>query len=289
VNLEEYNLISEAKLSSAARPKRTSGRMVEMATLGIITCQILELEFAHLLANDPEVSTINILDNEFSKELSETISQKTGVRPKSLLSSGEYTSTDSDGLDVIVRVMKVGLHSVIKDLRNGVRQAAIEMEPYVDAILLGYGLCGNALKDHDELLPPSVVPVLLPMDGDHPVDDCVGLIIGGRENYYEEQCRVAGTMFINSGFSRHWETMLHKGPSAEKFGLAMIKRLMASYERSLLLPTPVASEHDLALGIQEFNKIYGLRTEVRLGTLDILEKTWSSAKHLVRRITLPVP
>lgn len=156
----------------------------------------------------------------------------------------------------------------------------------MDAILLGYGLCGNALKDHDELLPASVVPVLLPMDGDHPVDDCVGLIIGGRENYYEEQCRVAGTTFINSGFSRHWETMLHKGRTAEKFGLVMMKRLMASYERSLLLPTPVASERELALGIQEFNKIYGLRTEVRLGTLDILEKAWSSAKQLVGDITL---
>ncbi|AFM28000.1 DUF1638 domain-containing protein [Desulfomonile tiedjei] len=253
-----------------------------MATLGIITCQILELEFAHLLVNDPEVSAVNILDDEFSKELSETLSRRTKVRSKPIASIAEYTSTASDGLEIVIRVMKVGLHSVIKDLRSGVRQAAIEMEPYVDAILLGYGLCGNALKDYDELLPPSVVPVLLPMDGDHPVDDCVGLLIGGRENYYEEQCRVAGTMFINSGFSRHWATILHKGRGAEKLDLAMMKRLMASYERSLLLPTPVASEQDLASGIHEFNRIYGLRTEVRPGTLDILEKAWSSAKQLVR-------
>lgn len=287
MNLEEYNLISEAKLSSVARPKRTSERMIAMAVLGIITCQILELEFAHLLANDPEVSAVNILENEFSHELRETIRRKSNIRTKSVDSMAEYLSTSSDGLEVIIRVMKVGLHSVIQDLRNGVRQAAIEMEPYVDAILLGYGLCGNALKDHDELLPASVVPVLLPMDGDHPVDDCVGLIIGGRENYYEEQCRVAGTMFINSGFSRHWETMLHKGRDAEKCGLVMMKRLMASYERSLLLPTPVASEQELALGIQKFNEIYGLRAEVRPGTLDILERTWSSAKHLVKEISLP--
>ena len=99
----------------------------------------------------------------------------------------------------------------------------------------------------------------------------------------------AGTMFINSGFARDWETILDKGRDAEKFGLEMIKRLMASYERSLLLPTPVASERELALGIQEFNKIYGLRTEVRLGTLDILAKAWSSAKQLVEDITLSAP
>jgi len=115
------------------------------------------------------------------------------------------------------------------------------------------------------------VPVVLPMDGDHPVDDCVGLIIGGRENYYEEQCRVAGTMFINSGFSRHWATILHKDV-ARRIGPCNDEEADASYERSLLLPTPVASEQDLASGIHEFNRIYGLRTEVRLGTLDILRR-----------------
>jgi hypothetical protein len=65
----------------------------------------------------------------------------------------------------------------------------------------------------------------------------------------------------------------------------MMKRMMAGYERSLLLPNPVASEEELALGIQEFNKVYGLRTEVRPGSLDILERAWTSAKQLVREVT----
>ena len=129
-----------------------------MAVLGIITCQILELEFAHLLANDPEVSVINILKNEFSQELSDTVKRKAKIGPKSVATIAEYAPTSPHGLEVIVRVMKVGLHSVLKDLRDGVFRAAVEMEPYVDAILLGYGLCGSALKDHDKLLPDSVVP-----------------------------------------------------------------------------------------------------------------------------------
>jgi hypothetical protein len=40
------------------------------------------------------------------------------------------------------------------------------------------------------------------------VDDCVGLIIGGRENYYARQRECAGTWFMNAGFSRHWQTMI---------------------------------------------------------------------------------
>jgi hypothetical protein len=253
-----------------------------MAVLGIITCEILEMEFAYLLANDPEVLRISILESPFSLGLSDAISRKSKITPESIISITDYTPVFLNGLEVLVRVMQVGLHSVIHDLREKVTQAATEMAPYVDAILLGYGLCGNALKDLNTLLPGSAVPIFLPMDEDHPVDDCVGLIIGGRENYYEEQCKVAGTMFINSGFSRHWRDILHNGREAEKFSLAIMKRMMANYERSLLLPTPVASEQELASGVEEFNKTYGLRTEVRAGTLGLLEEAWSSAKQLVR-------
>jgi hypothetical protein len=260
-----------------------------MPVLGIITCQILEREFTHLLTQDSEVMAITILENQFSQEMSESLTRQTGIAPNLIASLAEFTPTSSGELEVLVRVMKVGLHSVIQELRDGVIQAATEMAPHVEAILLGYGLCGNALKDHDELLSDCSVPVFLPMDDDHPVDDCVGLIIGGRENYYEEQCKVAGTMFINSGFLRHWKTIMHEGRSAQKYGVAIIKRLLANYERSLLLPTPVASEQELAAGVEEFNRIYGLRTEVRAGTLDLLEQAWSSAKRFVWEVDSPAP
>ncbi len=66
-----------------------------------------------------------------------------------------------------------------------------------------------------------------------------------------------------------------------------MKRLMANYKRTLLLPTPVASEQELALGVEEFNKIYGLHSEVRPGTLDLLEQAWNSAKQSVQEAAFP--
>jgi len=252
-----------------------------VAVLGIITCEILELEFAHLLANDPDIATITVLENLFFHELSRAIELERGSSPKSISYICEYVRSSQDKLEVIIQVMEAGLHTVIKDLRNGVVRAASEMEPYVDAILLGYGLCGNALKNHEELLPDGKVPIFIPMDEDHPVDDCIGLIIGGRENYYEEQCKVAGTMFINAGFARHWKDIMHKGLGIGKFDLAISKRLLGNYQRSLLMPTPVLSEQELNSEIEEFNEIYGLRTEVRAGTLDMLQKTWIATKKLV--------
>jgi hypothetical protein len=124
------------------------------------------------------------------------------------------------------------------------------------------------------LLHDAGVPIFVPMDDGHPVDDCVGLIIGGREAYYSEQCKCAGTMFMNAGFSRYWKQVLH----SRQFDRAMTGLLLANYKRSLLLPTEVLSEDEMAANVTEFNALYGLRLESRPGTLEILRNTWLAAK-----------
>jgi hypothetical protein len=137
-------------------------------------------------------------------------------------------------------------------------------------------LCGNALEKPDELLADAGVPIFIPMDEDHPVDDCVGLVIGGRRNYYEEQCKVAGTFFMIPGWTCHWRRMFER-----EFGslsVDMARRLFKNYERSLLIPTPIMTEGTMHQNAIEFNTRFGLREEIRQGTLDILIDSWNSAK-----------
>ena len=251
-----------------------------MATLGVITCEILELEFAHLLANDPEVAGITIVDTRFSKGFIRAYEQSEMLKPRLIDYIGKYLPKLPERLEVLVQVLELGLHTVIEDLRKSVINAVVEMGPHVDAIVLGYGLCGNALKNHEVIFKEAEAPVFMPIDDDHTVDDCVGLIIGGRENYYEEQCRVAGTFFMNAGFSRHWQDLLNKAHGVS-FDEPISKRIMAAYERSLLLTSPVLSQEEMAANIEQFNCAYGLRTEVRAGTLEILEKTWARGKRYV--------
>jgi hypothetical protein len=249
-----------------------------MPTLGIITCQILELEFAYILSNDPDVATVRILENRFAIGFCEAMERISGRRVERI----RYLTPPSDyspaGLDVVVRVMEVGLHRVIQDLKNGVRDAASELAGGVDAILVGYGLCGNAFQNPDELFADIGVPIFMPMDGDHVVDDCVGLVIGGREYYYEEQCRCAGTMFLPPGWSRHWKTVLLSG-NGKRHDLKMLKRLMAEYKRLLILPTPVMSEEEMAPSAREFIEMFGLEPEIRPGTLSLLDRTWAAVKR----------
>jgi len=251
-----------------------------MARLGIIACQILELELAHLLVNDIEVFGITVLDNGFGDGFFRALKQKGEKAPRLTRDTGKYLSLEPDQLEVVVQIMELGLHTVIRALRTAVIDAVSEMSTHVDAIVLGYGLCGNALDNHQEIIRDIDIPLFMPMDEDHTVDDCVGLIIGGRKAYYEEQCKIAGTFFMNAGFSRHWKDLLQKA-NAVKFDEAMSKRIMAGYERSLLLITPVLSEEEMATNIEDFNQTYGLRTEVRKGTLEILERTLARGKNFV--------
>ena len=220
------------------------------------------------------------MDNAFSAELLSELKVH-GKKPVHRLAAlGEFGKTPGDGHHVLIRVMEVGLHSDINNLQRQVVSAVKEIARHVDGVFLGYGLCGNALNHAQDLFSEVSVPVMLPMDEDHPVDDCVGLIIGGRENYYARQRECAGTMFMNAGFSRHWRKFLDPvlpeklQPKKEK----ILKRMMRDYKRSLLLPTRVLGETEMMANIEVFNAKFGLRIESTPGTLALLENAWQEAK-----------
>ena len=201
-----------------------------MGILGILTCEILELEFAGLLAKDKEVSRITVLEDQRSVNLIAALESTKKGNIERIKNLKAYTPAAENHLEVLVGVLELALHNRKKTLQQGIIQAALAFGPHVDALMLGYGLCGNALEKPAELLADAGVPVFIPMDMDHPVDDCIGLIIGGRKRYYEEQCRVAGTFFMIPGWTYHWKRMFE-----QEFGnlsAEMAKRLFKHYLNS---------------------------------------------------------
>jgi hypothetical protein len=250
-----------------------------MPIVGILTCEILELEFARLLAADKEVSRITVVEDERSANLITALESIKKDKIKRIPHLKAFAPAVESSLEVLVAVLELALHNRKQTLQQGLIEAAVSMGPHVDALVLGYGLCGNALEKPQELLCDAGVPIFIPMDEDHPVDDCIGLLIGGRQRYYEEQCRVAGTFFMIPGWTYHWKRMFE-----QEFGNLsheMAKRLFKNYERSLLISTPIMSLEDMQQNSKAFNELFGLRTDVCNGTLSILQKTWDTAKaHL---------
>jgi hypothetical protein len=252
-----------------------------MPVLGVITCEILELEFAHLLARDRDITAITVLADRYSLGLIAAL-ESNGSPPGRIPILKEFHSGGTDGLEVLVRVMELALHNRKRNLREGLSKAAREMGRYVDVLVLGYGLCGNALDKPHELLADAGVPIFIPMDQDHPVDDCVGLIIGGRECYYREQCKEAGTFFMIPGWTRHWKELFNI--EYGKFDVEFIRRIfgMSNYQRSLLISSPALSVERMGQNIAEFNRLFGFRTELLAGSLDMLNDAWASAKKYLQ-------
>ena len=248
-----------------------------MAVLGLITCEILELECAHLLSTDPDIGGVTIVENAHSAGFIEALEAIGRFEPRRIPLVRGFSPTFGDGLEVLVRVLELALHRRKRLLQEGLVKAVTEMARYVDGIVLGYGLCGNALEKPEELLADAGVPIFLPQAEGHTVDDCVGLIIGGRTAYYEEQCKEAGTFFMIPGWTKHWRRLF-----SQEYGQMdpkMAQRIFSAYKRSLLIPTPVLAEEEMRQNIEEFNGLFDFRTEVREGTLEILQRTWERAKH----------
>lgn len=255
-----------------------------MGVLGIVTCEILELEFAHLLATDREAGRISVLADRHSARLIELLEARQARGLYRLPHIHAFRPEPAERLEVLLRVLEIGLHRNAKVLRTAVTRAAHELSPHVDALLLGYGRCGNAFEDARTHLDVDK-PVFQPLDHGQPVDDCVALCLGGRDCYYAEQCKIAGTFFLTPGWSQHWKQMLD--PQAGKVTLPGIKRLLSAYERALLVQTPALAGDELARRGEDFARQTGLRLEVREGTLELLTGAWEEAKRFLLQNAAP--
>jgi hypothetical protein len=257
-----------------------------MPVLGIITCEILEQEFAKLLTDDRDIGQISILQDSHSKGLIERLQQSDTPQLHCLPHLNALQAEPSDKVQLLIRVLALGLHRNQRVLRHALSDAAMSLRPYINALLLGYGQCGGAIDDSQSLLDLDI-PIFQPMDGNCPVDDCVALCLGSKENYYEEQRKVAGTYFLTPGWSKHWRRMLDpRGDEQSQVGL---KRLLRDYERALLVQSPAQPLSELKREGAEFSRLTGLRLETQQGTMEGLTTSWMQAKAAVMSQSTGIP
>ena len=154
------------------------------------------------------------------------------------------------------------LISVVKDL---------DKQNSWDQILLGFGLCSNAVIGIKSLKSRIVVPK---------ADDCIALFLGSIEAYRAELSKEPGTYYLTKGWiecggdglavlNRQHEWTRHLDEkTAEWFAHEMCK----NYTRLALIET---GGYDVNNYIDHANKVantFKLRFEIMQGTLDYLIK-----------------
>lgn len=181
--------------------------------------------------------------------------------------------------------LSAALHAEPMTLRERI-QAEIDAAPDgIDAIVLGYGLCGGATAG----LTARSVPVVLAR-----AHDCVTIFLGSRKRYGEEHAGTPGTYWyvqdqmdrgndlkgwLLGDAARSDDVVATRADYAARFGEENAEYLMevlgawrSRYERGVFLDTGLASAEDSEQRAREETERRGWRFERMLADLTLVRR-----------------
>jgi len=135
--------------------------------------------------------------------------------------------------DVGHRVLDFGLHVNPDALRRTLQEEIDTQSETADTIILGYGLCSQAVvglrANHCTLLVPKV-------------DDCIAIFLGSGEAYREQARLAPGTYYLTKGWIEAGDTPFHEyNGLVEQYGSEkagwLMARILKNYTRLALINT----------------------------------------------------
>ncbi|NLX48233.1 MAG: DUF1638 domain-containing protein [Euryarchaeota archaeon] len=232
--------------------------------LAIIGCPVLEDEITYLMAKDRGLKDIFVVEDEHSEKLIIKLRLK-GVNITPINEEDMLRLPESEGRSVLIWMKSMGLHEEPKDLGKEVARSAKLLDGHCSAILLFYGLCGNAFKDMNLLFEDVRTPVLILTDeSGQIVDDCIAVPLGGTDGYLRLLRRYAGVFYMTPAWADNWELLINKMEIArgtEMGNYDMLKMLfdMAGYDRVLLIDTGLGDRDVLWSKTHEFSEAFGFK------------------------------
>lgn len=186
-------------------------------TLGVIICPMLEDDLMYGLVSDKEEKSLYVVDNEhcdsFKKKLEKKGMKYTLVQEKDLINGDVPMS----GYSIVMKFNDLALHAEPKDLMKFVQDEVADMQPYVDAVAVYYGLCGNYGWDITKWAQEKgYKPTEVIRDHTGRVcDDCVGISVDGGENYLNLEKTYTGMFYVIPAIAHNWKPFLAAGDTAK--------------------------------------------------------------------------
>ena len=131
------------------------------------------------------------------------------------------------------QVLDFGLHTNPKSLKRALQNAINSSAPSIETILLGYGLCSQAVVG----LRSGNHTLIIPR-----VDDCIAIFLGSADEYHRQYCSVPGTYYLTKGwiefgdtpFSEYDILVKHYG---EQIAQRITNQLLKNYARLAFINT----------------------------------------------------
>jgi hypothetical protein len=251
--------------------------------LGIISCHVFEDEIVHLLSNDETIDRIGIVESQESRGLFDKLA-KAGkgdqVQYRKEVSVEE--GPPGDGFTVIVRILPISFHQTPAALRAMVMSEIWKMEPSCSSVLVLYGLCGNAFKNIDSLTSGLRTSVIILKDcREKIVDDCIGAVLGGTEEYLNFLLTDKGGYPLNTMWASNFRQFMKEiqllGEGSDIEDAKFVFQCM-NYSKIVELDTGLGGEayHQR---IQEIAGLFGFEVLRVPCTLKVMDVSYRRAKE----------
>ncbi len=173
------------------------------------------------------------------------------------------------GKDTAFVFLDQGLHMTPKMLRERVQQEVDRASRTDDDfVLIGYGLCGNGILGVQARGKPLILPA---------VHDCISLLLGSGERYYEEFRKEPGTFFLSPGWIEGGETPLslyeeYKTKYEADTAKWMIEEQFKDYKRIVLIDNKLSPIDEYRVETKKNADFLGLQYQEIQGSLVFFEK-----------------
>jgi hypothetical protein len=179
--------------------------------------------------------------------------------------TGELADGATQGVDC--RELEAHLHVKPDSLKAALRDAVAELDEPGVTIVLGYGLCSNAVlglkTEHATLVVPRV-------------DDCIAMLLGSNEAFSREAEKERGSYYIAKAYLDECSTIVSEHDAMVlKYGQERAERMMRlvlkHYRRVVLVDTGRYDLEPLRERVGAVARIYDLAVETVPGTTRILD------------------
>ncbi|WP_410509535.1 DUF1638 domain-containing protein [Methanosarcina hadiensis] len=284
-----------------------------MPVLSIIACGMLEDELAHVLSRDRNIKQLIVVENRNISGLLRKLRSgnsiprtapldrvpvllKTGFDPYLQVSKSlkkfpfiekmfqKIESEAEERIDVVVNLLRLGLHTDLELLKSEVYKSIREMAVFSDGILIFYGTCGHVLGDLEKDFTDMKCPLFFLKDrSGEIVEDCISAALGGNDAYAEAMlaCRGKGTIYLTPMWASSWKKF-----EIESGNRDLNHRYLRNprYCLAVKIETGLSYEPDFHENVQEFARTFGMEITGMKGGAEIAEYSYFAArKKIVRK------
>jgi len=130
-------------------------------------------------------------------------------------------------------VLDFGLHTNPKSLKRALQNAINSSAPDIETILLGYGLCSQAVVG----LRSGSRTLIIPR-----VDDCIAVFLGSAAEYQKQYSSVPGTYYLTKGWMEFGDTPFSEYDIlvkryGEQIAQRIINQILKNYTRLAFINT----------------------------------------------------